>query len=386
MSVVSGILQQYWLKRETVFDTAIANVATDAIKLESLELSPSKEWIESEQASGTASPQTEHEGKEGGEWTAACRIAPVAAGTPPAFGPVLKAAFGVETIVGATSVKYELTDDPAAADSLQWVKKAGNNFYEIANGAWVNQLVIEILNGQPTKITASGGFASYGYLRGAPKVEGAHLATDDTIALEAGHGRLVRRNALIKFGAEDNAGAGYRVTAVDRATNVVTISPALAAGISDGAAVLPVVPSQTFAGKIIPGLNHGLTLAGVAMGIIQHKVTLGTGVQALDNESQSNRPTRIFRTAKRPVQVETQLYLLDENAHVAGLGWEGDKIAVVGRAGPDIANRRMTVDTPAVRYDVTPLSPANAEVTTYSATGPAQQAVVAKDELAILFS
>ena len=380
----TGTIQQHWGKAETTYDTAIAIVAGDTVDLVSLEITPDLSYEEIKAHVGTGSYQGEINGASGGKWQAVCDIAPAAAGTAPDIGFALKAALGDETVVGGTSVTYDFND--SVPESLTWTKYAGDSFYERINGAWIEQLMIEGAKGGLPKITLSGGFASYAYLHGVPTVNGAHTAPDTTIAVTAGHGYQVGVGAYVKFGAEDNGGAGYRVTDVTSAQ--LTITPTLAGNVSDLAVIAPLVPSHTPGGTRIGGTSHGLLIDAVAVSPISLKYTVNTGIVAFDKESSSAKPTGILRTGGRTVDLDHDIYFRHASMQYFSAAHFATQVLrdFQGRYGADTAAARMLVNTDATLVKVQGVPITDGEITTVKLMGRARQNAAANDEFSIVFS
>ena len=302
--MLSGTLQQFFLKEEVTYDTQQAVVATDAVDLVSLELTPDLQQTEIQAHVGTGSYQGEINAMRGGKWTAVCDLAPAAAGTAPDIGPALKAALGDETIVGGTSVTYDFND--SSPTSIQWVKKSGHELYEVMTGCWVESLSIEASQGGVPKLTFSGGGATFGCYYGQATVSGVHAAASAAITLTTNHGYQFRPGAYIKFGAStlDNAGAGYKVTA--HTASGITISPGLHANdaLAGAEVVRAFIPSQTLGGTRIGGVSHGCTIDSTSIGFIDSKYTIATGIKARDKNATSAVPVGIFRAGGRTVDVD----------------------------------------------------------------------------------
>lgn len=378
----TGMLQQFWGKLESAFDTVSAEAATDAMDLISLEIEPTLDFSQVVSHVGTGSLQEEVEEKRGGTWTATSYVRPGALGVEPDIGALIEAAFGAKTIVGGTSVQYDLSD--TVCPSLQLVRYAGANLYQIANGSWVETFETDITGADEPKLTISGGFASYGYVYVGGTVAGVEPAAETDIVMSANHAQLAGVNALVKFGSEDNGGAGYRVTAVDFTTETITISPGLANPLVGGEAMAPVVVSQTLAGATQGGIACGLSIDATAIGLISGKMTLATGIKPLDREASSNRATGLVRVP-REVTGELETYFLTENTQYLGGSWNGTLRALIQRAGPDTAGSRMKINTPKSRIEVTPIEIPEAEEVTTTMAFRARQNAAAADELTLLF-
>jgi len=373
---------------ESTYDSAGLFVGGDAVALEEMKIEPSQEWHKSKEHVGSGSLQTEVEGKRGGTWSIVGYVAPNAAGTAPDVGEILKAGFGTETVSGGTSVTYELKET-GAPDSLQLAKHTGDGLYQSAHGAWVEQVEVAITGNELCKISARGGFASYGYVYSGATADGAQTAPDTTILLQTGDGVRIGAGAMIKFvdpddSEEDNSSAGYLVTAVDTATDIITISPTLAGNIDDNAKIVPFTPTITTGGTPQGGIDADLSVDATSVGMISGKLTLDTGIHALDKEATTNRANRIAR-GQREISGEIEGYFLDENTKYLGSAWEGTTRNVIMRAGPDTAGSRMKVNTPKARMAVATITVPEADEATFKANTVPRKNSTNGDELTIVF-
>lgn len=383
----SGIKQKFWVKEEVTYDTQQAITATDAVDLVSLEFTPDKAYTEISSHVGTGSYQGEIEGATGGKWTAVCDIMPAAVGVAPDIGPALKAAFGDETIVGGTSVTYDFNDSDTV-NSLQLVKHAGDEFYEVVDGAWVEQLAIDAAQNQVPRLTFTGGFAGYGNLRGAPFTTGSNAAGASTINMVTNDGYKLANigaGAYVKFASEDNGGAGYKVTSVTASTIVIT--PVLANTVGSTTQVTPYVPSQTLAGtRLSAGIEHALTIDSTSIGMIGCKYTISTGIKPADKQSTSSRPTRIFRTGGRVVDIDIDTYFLNEIGIYLGAAHASTQVLrdVAVRLGPATAAARATLNSDKTLFKVQPITLQDTEIALAKLIGRARQNSAANDEFSLV--
>lgn len=372
-----GIDQLGFVALEGTYDTALAYAATDAFGFNSFKATPSQEWAKSLEHLGSASLQSEIEGKRGGRWETTTYVKPISAGTQPDVGPILEAAFGlfsagVYTLVGTGAPK-----------SLQFGWRAENSFFKRINGAWVEQLELESQGNAACILKASGGYASEGTLYGVPITNGStYSAAATTVTLAAASAWKVLKGAIVAFGADTNSGAGYLVTAVGSTGLALTITPALTVGFGAGVTVVPVTPSQTVGGTIAGGISNGLTIASTEVGYQQFKLSLATGIHGLDKEGNVNRVNRLAR-GDRSVTGEMMFYFLDENAALLGDAWNGTRRAVVFRCGPDTAGLRMRVNMPAARIAVAEPDLPDKEEASWSGAFVARRDAANEDELTI---
>ena len=386
MSTISGTNAKAWGLAEATFDTVLATAATDAFDFASLDFSPDKSLEELQSHIGNGSFQGEIDGGTGGKWSAAVDIAPGSVGVAPDVGFMLKAGFGDETIVGATSVTYDFND--TAPQSLQLTRVSGSTFCEVINGAWVESITIEGAKGGIPRYSFAGGFASFGFLYGSVTVSGTQATGATAIVLTTNHGYQVRPGVYVVFGADTNSGAGYKVTAVT--ASGMTITPGIAgAGVSTLTAVTPLDLSQTLTGTRIGGVSHGLAIdGGSAIGLISAKYAISTGIKALDKESSSAKATALMRAATRTVDVELEAYFKHENlGYFGGAHFTSQVLrSIVTRFGPATAAARLTVTTPKTLIKVAEVKLQDNEISTIKIAGRARQSAAAADEITALLS
>lgn len=375
---VAGTQQAFAAKLEASFDTPLAFGNTDCVALESLELSPEQTWLPSgEHIYMSPDLVDEIRSKRGGTWTAKAYIRCPAAGSAPDLSAFWQACAMDQALTPATSAVFAMNADQPR--SLQLVRQIGDSVQEVANGAWVESVDLEIVGGGIPVLMFSGRFASYGGLRGTPVVEGAVLAGQATVVLEAGSANLIRRGAQVAFGAEDNAGAGYTITDVADDGVTCTISPVLAGNISDADEVTPVYPAAPATpGTILNALDCGLDIGGDELGFISAKIKYATGIHGLDKEATTDRANRICLGA-REVTGELEFYLLDENAQVQVDTWEGTSRAVSIRVGSDVASERFTWAMPACRFNVAPLTVPETDEVTFTSSFVAKRSAAPND-------
>lgn len=391
--VVTGVDAKFFAKVETTFDTVNTWNAGDAVPLLDFKPEPSLEYHRSKEHLGTASLGTEIKGLSGGKWTASFHAKPNAAGTPPDCGEILRAALGNELTVGGVSITYTLG---AFVLSLQIARSIGAGLYEVINGAIVEQLEVEVIGNQESKITVSGSFCSFGWCYRGHTDGATYAAGVTTINLAAASIGRVGVNARIQFGGDSGtAGAGYLVTSVDTSTGAIVFTPALVTGFGPGVVVSGIVPAQTLSGTILGGISCGLSVDAVAIGMISGKTTLKTGHHLLSKEATVSKPNRAAR-GTREVSGELMAYFVDDTATLGtqsaqapttliGRAWDGTLKALIQRAGADTAGLRMKVNTPSSRLAVTSPEVPEAEEATVSIKWVARRSAADEDELTISF-
>lgn len=379
-----GVNDKFWAKAEASYDTVQAFAAGDAIAPRALKLEATKEFHLSKEKVGTASAQAMIGGQRTAKWSLTTEIATNAAGTAPDIGEVLKAAMGTETVSGGVSVTYAFNS--SAPGSLQLGAYGGPGLYEVGNGAWVEQFDLELKQNDEPTFTFSGGYATHGFVYGCT-VNTSALSSATTVYYTTAHKGNVTKNVRVKFGSEDNAGAGYLVTAVDDTVSppALTISPGLANGVSAGAVIAPFVPSQTLAGTILGGVSAGLSIDATTVNFRGAKISVKTGFHGRDKEASQDRPVGVLR-GPREVSGEIDFTFEDTaTAMYQGRAWSGTTRALILRVGANTSGARMTINIPKAFIEVVPLERAGMEETTFKLKFRALQNSAADDEMTIVF-
>jgi hypothetical protein len=388
-----GIDARYYARVESTYDTVAAFVGGDAVPLLDLVITPTHEYHRSKEHLGTASLVDEIKGMSGGTWSATAYVKPNAAGVAPDIGEILKAAMGAETIVASTSVTYSLNS--ANPSTLQLARQIGTTLYEVITGAWIESIEISVAGNEEPTISVSGGFATYGWVFGGAVSTATITALDTTFTLATAHRGKIGVNGRIQIGTDNNAGAGYLVTAYAPSTGLVTFSPALGVTQTGATAIVPFGPTPTLGGFIVGGISCGLSLDGgtTQIGVISAKVAIQTGFRGLASEATTNKPTFAAR-GLREVSVDLEAYFRDtENAIYVGKALDGlvsgsfaADANMILRLGENVAAKRMIINAPKARIDVSPLSIPESEETTAAIKLMPRKNAANDDEITIVFS
>jgi len=369
---VTGIGQSVFVTAENTFDTAVDPAATDAVSPTELKIVPEQEWHKSEEHSGSASLQTEIEGLRGGSWEGSFYVKPNTAGTEPDIGALFAAAG-----MSYSSNVYSLNSSDAS--SLQIIK-AEDVYQEIVNGAWVEELDVNVEgNGVPTIIT-KGRFASHGHAIGTIT---AASGSGTTLTLNSSNDWQITAGSRLTINGNNNGGVGFPVSSV--ASDGVTLTMgATIPTLSGGETVAPTIPSTTTGGTVLGAIACSLTIGGTSVGFIDFKLNYKTGIKGLDQEASADRANRLVR-GMREVTGTVKFYLLDENAGFIGSAWEGTTQSISCRVGPNTSGSRMTVAMPAARLSVAEIQTPGNEAAVYEANFTARQSSNPNDELTLTF-
>lgn len=220
------------------------------------------------------------------EWSAEGYLIPSGtAGTAPDMGAILKAAFGTETIVGGTSVTYELSDVQQALGSLTLTDELSGGLMESLAGAIVQELTIRGSGGDPPMMVASGVASSH-VLTGRTEISSAAAAVITPVvpgvkAVEVGsRGRFMEADGTTV--RDDNGGAGFVVLSETSTTFTVDAAPA---GVVVTDIWEPFVITEVTAGSPTPGIVGSVTLDSLVLPVTSWEFTLSNNLQPHADEA-----------------------------------------------------------------------------------------------------
>jgi len=340
MKVLQGYSQKFFIKEEASFGAGADVASNDAAALTELKIEPSPAFNRITEHTGSASPRGEVLGAFSGTWSASAYLSPNAAGQEPNAAALFKAAFGTENpTASGTSAVFQSTD--AAPKSLCLVIHAGDNYYIKASGAVVESVEFSLDSGAEPKVDFSGSYASHSFCYGDETAAGS-----TTSVVNVSAGGKIAVGAVVSVDGEDNAGAGYKVTAIDG--NALSISPDLGIAPASNKSVKPHTPASITSGTILDGVSSALSIDGASMGFVSAKVSVSTGIHLLSDATSAN-PVGAARSI-RELSAELSSFFQDENAALAGAkSLEGESVAIELRIGPDSAGKRCKLSLPAVR-------------------------------------
>jgi hypothetical protein len=263
------------------------------------------------------------------------------AGTAPDIGPLLIAAGLTETVDSGVSVIYAPASDYAASvhvlEDLESVSR-------LIHGGFVESLEVALTGMEPPKATINGrGTKSvrcgYTTMTATEPIAETSIAVAETGAIEVG--------SWIALGAEDNTGAGYRVTArsTESGAGNLTITPGLAAEVASGSAVGPFCPDLAAAGVLLPVTAGTISVAGSDAPLIEATLRIANTVWDDRNRVSTNR-LRARRITSRDVTLDFSLYVERGDAILGRLAT--GTIALTLTIG-DTAGTRLVVYAPRAR-------------------------------------
>ncbi len=267
-----GRNERIFVVAQTVIGTGIWPAGTDAIRVlktnlsRKLERKPrtdkrqSRDLIERRSSRVTA------------EWSIEKYLMTgAAAGTAPDDRDLWIAAFGKETVVGATSVTYSLARDPGTNPQVpsklfSVVRHIPDAMLEHGIGCLLEECKINLSGEDAAKISFSGPARDVNRVGGVIQLASQASSGASSVTVKAGQGRRLYVGARIRFQHQSHptqleaSTAGYEVTSI--ATDTIGISPTLASTILADAEIWPYTPASTVAGSPIDGVLGSLTIDG----------------------------------------------------------------------------------------------------------------------------
>jgi hypothetical protein len=223
---------------ETTFGTFVKPTAAGSIKTLSSSITPDKGREDRNDVRQIRSLVERISRFEENEWELSSYALPRGGTTPPDVGTLLAAGFGTETI-GGSDVTYSLGNISPISLSLE------NNeiFCEALAGALVGRWSLTANNSDEPKMTFSGPGKRY-IFTGNTTLNGAHAISDTTLELQSGAARFYQEGSIVKVVSPAGVlqSSDMEVTNVNTASDIITVTPGLATGSSDGAEVLPYTP------------------------------------------------------------------------------------------------------------------------------------------------
>jgi len=395
-ALATGTQQKFWGMVETTFNTVQKPVAADALPLLNLDINPTQEYLKNMERTGTASTKNEVAGKEGGTWSATFYVKPngSSATTEPDCGAILKAAFGyVNTSTDVTYSCHDSGADKTEPLSLQFHKTSGTQHYETISGCWVESVEFSIGANELATITASGGFCSYGFAKGAT-INGAGSASNAYVVVDANQAQRFRAGAYVQFretpsSVNNNSGNFYLVTGIDSATHKVNLSPN-AQTFDDDSTIESAAHAQTLTtNSPVSPVESDLSLGGTSMGFISASVSYTTGIKARDEAGQAT-PVGLSLGAREVTGSfncfhDTNNSATSDISRVVADAWNGTTLAAIVRAGANTSTEMMKIQLPAIRPEVTAVEIPEAEEATVTINFVARVASTDGDEISVDF-
>ena len=296
-----------WAKEESTFGTEVKPAATDAVRLTGDgTISQPRVYVDDPQRVHSYSRTDRLQaGYDPGELSFPTFCKPSGtAGTKPPGAALYKSLFGRETVTPSTSVVYELLrlSDTRPGVTV-WLKKGHTVFRAV--GCVLNQGVFRIAAGNDeagfAQVEVSGLFAKL-LITGTDEVKTA--AASNATAVVVKDSRKFDVGAYVTIGS---AGTEYRVTAIDRGTDTLTVSPALGAKADPNDVVAPSVPDVTDSGAPIAGRLGTAQHGAQTLPLLSSELTLNNNVEFFGGEKTASVYPERFGNGARTVDVSVDV-------------------------------------------------------------------------------
>lgn len=250
-----------FVKVQSAFGAPVFPAATDAVKLRSGIRMPSQPTQHNklmEVGNSSSVVGLVRQLRAAGSLTLPFYLRPSGtAGTAPMEDPIVAAALGTHTNTPATSDAYTCAapltkgatpysvwfgiDTPGSGGVVVGATDA------VCTGLTLRQDKDGAVEGEATFEFGRLVWAGEGALDGA--VDGDPVAVATAVVADS---TLFAVGSFLKVGTDDNSGSGYRVTAVDRSTHTLTVTPSISTDQLDEAVVIPLaLPTPTVVGSVL---------------------------------------------------------------------------------------------------------------------------------------
>ncbi len=350
---IVGRFQKYFAKREVTFGAFVKPVATDAFKARQHTFTPSKDRIDRDDVRQTRDLLERTDGLEMATWAFPDNLLLPSGvlGTPPDAGPFFETALGTETIDPGVSVIYSLSAQQDLG-SLSLVAHDGQNdaWQEVVHGASVNALSFNIDGANRPTWSVEGSAVRYRATGKLATVNGAHAGVA-LINVTALNQDAVDVGTVVQFNAEDNGGAGYEVTAQDRAANTITITPVLANPLVGGETIKGFAPAETTAGSPVPGVLGSFLVDALGFPITAAVVNISNEIALIDNEAGQTNPTDYIPGPDRVIGGTLNIRPTADQSAILGNRKNFPDRAIVLTMG-SIAGNKVEISMPQCEFDM----------------------------------
>lgn len=186
-------------------------------------------------------------------------------GTSPDWHNLMASCMGVAT-GAAGKITYSVNHGQSAT-AMTMTREVGAEFAETVWGAITEECTISIAQGDDPSIEFTGTASDYAATARTTVSDGSIAPGDSDIVVADAKAFSV--NSVIKIGSDDATNnTGYRITAIDTATNTLTISPALVGGtpVTNGDTIIPWVDSNlsTQTNTLVNGIQGQCDLGSIS--------------------------------------------------------------------------------------------------------------------------
>lgn len=304
-------------KKETTFGVGVKPGAADQVLIAGEgRIRQARGYITDAQKRNTLSMLSRIAGRfEPGEATIPVYIKPSGtAGTKPEGAQIYEGLFGREVINAGVDVRYKLLLIGGTRPSLTlWFKQG--HFVYMAWGTIFGRMSAPIRAGNTDDAVAQMALtAFFAELRWT----GTDLAnetittiqTDLTVvdARKFTVGSFIQKKDQSTGAINDNAGAGFQVTAVNYTTNVLTITPGIT-NTNPNDIIQPWLPTGTELGDPVHGRLGLATRGGINLPLLSSEIILDNKIKMLNEEKNAlDFPNRFIHATARDVNINTDVY------------------------------------------------------------------------------
>ncbi len=279
------------------------------------------------------------------------------AGTEPMAKDVLLAHYGVETIVGGTSVTYS---QATAKPSFSMWMQHGHTI-KWARGCASTSLAFDSISSTgAAKLSFSGECMEMGWA-GTGVVDGIVTASV-TVVLATGDGKKYTAKSRVMFAADDNSGAGYVIDSISGDT----LTMAEVVTVADAAVIKGYIPDDATTAAAIENLDTSLSVDSVATTFKTVTVTYGSPVAFQSAENTGTGFAEEYVEDKRSIDTTAEIvYRQDDAAYlrdavtnetvpvIITMGVTAGKIATLNLPTTNITSFTEGVDGPAMSGSLT---------------------------------
>lgn len=371
-----GREQIVYVKSESPYGTLTHPAAGDAIKVLSCSMNISQERKDRLEKGSTRSVISRITGRKTAEFSIEKYALPSGSrGTKPDDALLWEAAFGKEEVHQDLSVDYKLLAEPSI--SLSLFSDVGPH-REALCGAVPSKWSFKFGGGDEPKVTFSGEAKDH-YLCGSDALAQNAISTTTITVTDALRFSV---DMLIKVGAEDNGGDGFKITEINYGTNVLTLN-AQVTNQSSGAAVIPLPITPITSGIVIPVIAGNVKIGTETILVTSCGFDIDQKVKLRNDEFGSSSASGFRHPEYREVTCSLDLYFLKGAAK-----WLNDAKRFTAQDIEvnlgSIEGYKMEIDANQVEFDIPKVEVPDSDECTISLSGKCLGSA-GEDEIVVKF-
>lgn len=301
------------------------------------------------------------------------------AGTAPELANVLKHTTGAEAVSSGVSVTYSFLKDMSALSAS--IYGFHSSVLEGVYGAIVQNFSLTWSGDDAVRWSASG--VAKDYINAGNTL--ANGAGSSATALVVDDADFFTPGAVISIGGDTNSGAGYQVTAVNHATETLTITPA--ATWDDDDAVAAYVPTGTYAGSPIytPSGSISFDNGSSTTTDLGGTLTVATGLDLVNDEHGTTSASDVKNSGMREVTATVDFYVKEDETWLAN-NWRRKVAQGFIKTIGTTAGSIITINGNQVEIDPDATQTSDADAARYSATVHFLATASGEDEATVVFT